>query len=281
MGSSRLAIVRLIGKDPEYRSIYERVFGQFPSSILSDDFPVHAGPLGAPETRAAWQTIDRNDAEQINAAYANIGKAIAAYERTLPLPLTRFDRYVSALLADEDPEENLLTPDERAGLELFLDSERTHCLRCHNGPWFTNGGFHNIGTGVFSGKDLDFGRVFGLRSVLMDEFNCIGPYSDAKPEQCFELRFINRNAHVPLDGAYKVPGLRNLVATAPYMHDGRFSDLESVLEFYRQPPDQEQTHELPPLNLSDTETAQLLAFLRTLTVERDSVLAGEPINAKH
>jgi hypothetical protein len=64
--------------------------------------------------------------------------------------------------------EKLLTEDERAGLSLSLDSERTHCLRCQNVPWFTNGGFNNIGTGQFTGEQLDFGRVYGLRSALMD-----------------------------------------------------------------------------------------------------------------
>ena len=72
--------------------------------------------------------------------------------------------------------EKLLTEDERAGFSLFLDREPTHCLRCHNGPWFTNGGFNNVGTGQFTGEQLDFGRVYEFRSALMDEFNCLDHY---------------------------------------------------------------------------------------------------------
>ena len=267
MGSSRLAVIRVVGSDKEYRALYESLFNGFPHDILSADLPQHAGPLGAEETRAAWQQIDPASAKQINTVYANIGKAIEAYQRTLPVPVSRFDQYVSTVLASDSRADTILDSDELAGLELFLDAERTHCLRCHNGPWFTNGGFHNIGTGTFSGPELDFGRVFGVRSVVMDEFNCLGVYSDAKPEDCRELRFLNRNSHVPLEGAFKVPSLRNLAMTAPYMHDGRFTDLESVAEFYRRPPDTGQggEHELLPLDISDAEARQLIAFLWTLS----------------
>jgi len=267
MGSSRLAVVRLIGMDDDYLSLYQTVFGEFPTEVLAPELPQHAGPLGAADTRNAWNRIDRKTAQTVNTVYANLGKAIAAYERTLPVPQSRFDRYASAVLAGEKRPERLLTDDELAGLELFLDAERTHCLRCHNGPWLTNGSFHNIGTGTFSGQALDFGRVFGLRSVIMDEFNCLGPYSDATPDECTELRFLNRNSHVPLEGAFKVPSLRNLDATTPYMHDGRFADLESVIDFYRRPPDKNQPsdHELPQLDISDIEARQLTAFLRSLS----------------
>ena len=266
MGSSRLAVVRIVGSDKKYSALYESVFGEFPDDLLSKEMPSQAGPLGDARTRAAWQGIDSASARRINAVYANIGKAVAAWERTLPLPISRFDRHVAAVLAGDRKARRLMSRDEKAGLELFLDTERTHCLRCHNGPWFTNGGFHNIGTGNFAGPELDFGRVFGVRSVVMDEFNCLGTYSDARPEACSELRFLNRNSHVPLEGAFKVPGLRNLGMTAPYMHDGRFADLESVIRFYRFPPENMQggEHELIPLEISDAEARQLIAFLETL-----------------
>ena len=269
MGGSRLDVIRTVAGDQTYRSRYEVVFGPFPNEILTGELPRHAGPLGEPEMRDAWHRLDRNTAQSINTVYANLGKAVAAYQRTLPLPVSRFDRYVEAALAGDDSADGLLTADERAGLELFLDAGRTHCLRCHNGPWLTNGGFHNIGTGVFSGPELDFGRVYGVRSVVMDEFNCLGSYSDADPGECSQLRFLNRNSHVPLEGAFKVPSLRNLAATAPYMHDGRFSDIASVLEFYRRPLDRDQagSHELPILEISDEEARQLIAFLDTLSAD--------------
>jgi len=272
MGSSRVALVRKIATEQAYRNLYESVFGDLPEDDFLAGLPEQAGPLGDSATRQAWHRINRASTEQINRIYVNLGKAVAAYERSLPPPISRFDRYVTRVLqgSQRDAEE-LLTDDERAGLGLFLDQKRTHCLRCHNGPWFTNGGFNNIGTGQFSGEQLDFGRVYGLRSALMDEFNCLGRYSDARPGQCNELKFLNKENHVPLEGAFKVPGLRNLIATAPYMHDGRFADLESVLDFYRHPPDREQSgqHELPELDITDAESRQLVRFLKSLSVVRE------------
>ena len=77
--------------------------------------------------------------------WANRRRSVPDYR--LPPPISRFDRYVTMVLKGyQIHAEKLLTEDERAGLSLFLDRERTHCLRCHNGPWFTNGGFINIGT---------------------------------------------------------------------------------------------------------------------------------------
>jgi cytochrome c peroxidase len=133
-------------------------------------------------------------------------------------------------------------------------------------PLFSNGGFHNVATGSFEGERLDFGRALGLRAVLLDEFNCLGPFSDAKPEECRELRFLNRDAHIPLDGAFRTPTLRNLAATAPYGHDGRFADLGQVLRHYNAPPSVEQAgpHELAPLGLAEHELEQLRAFLLAL-----------------
>jgi cytochrome c peroxidase len=268
MGSSRTAVVRLVGRDPSYRRRYEAIFGTYPALLRSDTIPTQAGPLGTAATRAAWSRLSTPIRAAIDGVYANLGKAIAAYERSLPLPRTRFDRYVERVLQrDGAGARRLLSADERAGLALFIDSERTHCLRCHNGPWFTNGGFHNVGSGVFEGPELDFGRVFGLRAALMDPFNCLGPHSDAAPEDCHALRFLNTSAHIPLEGAFKVPGLRNVSSTAPYFHDGRFPDLAAVIAFYRAAGGTAADHELPPLTISDREAAQLVAFLETLAVE--------------
>ena len=109
--------------------------------------------------------------------------------------------------------------------------------------------------------------ALGVREVTEYAFNCLGPYSDARPEQCLELRFLNRTSHVPLEGAFRVPGLRDLRHTAPYMHDGRFASLTEVIAFYRDPPDTVAEHELQPLRISDVEAAQLEAFLLSLSGE--------------
>ncbi|MDH4047237.1 MAG: hypothetical protein OEW68_04670 [Gammaproteobacteria bacterium] len=72
---------------------------------------------------------------------------------------------------------------------------------------------------------------------------------------------------MPLEGAFKVPSLRNAANTAPYMHEGRFADLDAVIEHYRNPPASAGDHELVALELNDREVRQFVVFLGTLSAE--------------
>lgn len=264
MAGSRVHVLRQVTNDKSYREAYARIFGSG-IDIEFDELPDHAGPFGDETVRKAWATIAQEDQERINDAYANVGKAIAAYERTLLPGMTRFDHFVENLKNSSDETE--LDAAESAGARLFMDVDKTQCLQCHNGPLLSNGEFHNIGSGNFSGEALDFGRSIGLRAVLMDEFNCLGPYSDAEQNACRELLYLNTDSHLPLRGAFKVPTLRGLVQTAPYFHDGRFSTLGDVLNYYNSPPPMNAVgpHELRPMGLTDKEIGQLEAFLRTFS----------------
>ncbi len=266
MGSSRTEVLKQIMTDPQLSQHYRRVFGEFPKGIDSAKLPDHAGPYADKKGKDSWNRLNPMRQRKINSAYANVGKAIAAYERTLEYAPTRFDRYLDEL-ATGKKDSNVLNSEEKSGARLFIDAAKTQCLQCHNGPTFSNGDFHNIGTGNFSGEHLDFGRVFGLQAVLLDEFNCLGPFSDAAKGQCTELRFLKRNAHVPLEGSFKTPSLRNVSETAPYFHDGSKTTLESVIKHYNVPPDRKQVgaHELRKLELSVEEEKQLESFLRTLS----------------
>lgn len=264
MGSSRLAVIRQVATDSEYRTQYEAIFGPFPALLNFEDLPEEAGPFGDIAKQNAWFRLSRKTKSLINRVYANLGKTIAAYERTLLPERSRFDQFVATLENDGSTAvQEIYSHAEQAGAKLFIDAERTQCLQCHNGPMLSNGGFHNIGTGNFSGQRLDFGRVFGLNAVLMDEFNCLGPYSDAAAEECYELRFLNRDAHIPLEGAFKTPTLRNVSKTAPYFHDGSRETLLDVMQHYQEPP-QQFAHELKKLRLSDEELRAMIAFLQTL-----------------
>ena len=259
MGSSRVQMIRIVLRTPAYRRLYEAVFGVPPVDAWLRRLPAHAGPFGAPATRDAWHRMAPAVRDRVNRIYANLGKAIAAYERTLTPAPSPFDRYADGLVAGS---EAALTPAQRRGLALFID-DRTRCLRCHNGPMLSNGGFHNIGTGNLQGEHLDFGRLFGLQAVTRDEFNCLGRYSDAAPDACTALRFINRGDH-HLQGAFKVPSLRAVSKTAPYFHDGRFATLREVVEFYNAPEARIDGIELDPIHLSATEVDDLVAFLEIL-----------------
>jgi cytochrome c peroxidase len=204
--------------------------------------------------------------QQIDRAFANVGKALDAYQRRLLPAPARFDRAIDALAGgDVATARDILDDDEWAGARLFADTGRTQCLRCHNGPLLTNQGFHRVGT-AGGGALPDFGRFLGIQALLVDPFNCLGVYSDAKPDECEELRFLNRGEIDHLNGAFKTPTLRGVADTAPYMHDGRHSTLEQVMEHYRTPPPRRANeHELTPLEISDGELAELVAFLSTLS----------------
>ena len=106
-----------------------------------------------------------------------------------------------------------------------------------------------------------------MRSVLYDEFNCTGSYSDIDADECSEIRFLNmQDVPASIQGAFKVPTLRNIADTPPYMHDARYASLEEVVDHYRFPPSQASSlHELEPLIVTDEEARQIVAFLKTLS----------------
>src|SRR6185312_6135083 len=116
----------------------------------------------------------------------------------------------------------------------------------------------------------DLGRARGARQVLEDEFNCWSRYSDARPEQCSELEFLNPEGQ-ELVRAYKPPSLRGVADRAPYMHAGQIATLKAVIEHYDGAPAAPAGHtELRPLKLSRKERAQLEAYLRTLDAPVDA-----------
>lgn len=265
MGSTRLAVVRHVTTEPSLAALYARVFGSADEFGDAARFPERAGPFGEPEEREAWHRMADRDRRAVDEAFANVGKAIAAYERLLTPGPSRFDRYVEGLRGGSPAgAEATLNEAEIRGLRLFVDAGRSLCLRCHNGPLLTNQSFHHVGTAAGSGGVPDFGRFLGMQAVLVDPFNCRGALSDARPDQCQELRFLDKT-HVGGEmGKFKTPTLRGLPRTGPYMHDGRFATLEEVVEHYRNPAAGNASPELTPLEIDDEESRSLVAFLATL-----------------
>ena len=263
-GGSRTQYAHLI--DQRYRAAYEAIFGALPELSDPARFPAAAGPVADPAARAAWERMAPADREIVTRIYANLGKAIAAYERKIMPGPSRFDRYVEALLSgDRATMRDALSQNEVAGLRLFVG--KAGCINCHNGPLFTNNDFHNTGVPAAPGLPEDTGRAQGVRQVLADEFNCLSAYSDAAPEDCGELRFAKTDDHA-LERQFKPPSLRNVAERAPYMHAGQFATLREVLEHYNRAPAAPAGHsELKPLGLSEQELSQLEAFLRSLSGE--------------
>ncbi|AZQ62676.1 cytochrome-c peroxidase [Flammeovirga pectinis] len=179
-----------------------------------------------------------------------IGKAIAQFERTLISSNSKYDQYIKGSYQ--------LTAEEKLGMDLFLthpiagELRGGNCGDCHLGV-LTSGdplsfrGFHN------NGLDDDTTIKEGLMAVTKNRFD---------------------------EGKFKAPTLRNIALTAPYMHDGRFSTLEEVLEHYDQ--HIKNSYTLDPLiseasnepifpgdpiklHLTTTEKEAIITFLHMLT----------------
>jgi len=192
-----------------------------------------------------------------------VGKAIAAYERRIGYGASRFDEYVAAWDRDGVAPRGMLTPDEVAGMNLFIG--KANCTRCHNGPLFTNYEFHNTGIPQKAGVPPDRGRLVAASGVKSDEFNCRSRWSDAGPGQCAELDVLPAPTH-EMERAFKVPSLRNVADRPPYMHAGQKATLAEVLAHYNAAPAAPAGHsELQPLGLDPSQLRQLEAFLRALS----------------
>ena len=165
---------------------------------------------------------------------ANMADAIAAYERTLETSSSPFDRYM-------DGDETAISASAIRGRELFM-SKKVKCFDCHFSPDFTGDEFRNIG--LYDGRTYnDEGR-----SAITHNKEDIGKF--------------------------KVPGLRNVAVTAPYMHNGMFKTLREVIDYYDDPyktvasPVNIDTLLLQPLHLTDEEKTDLENFMRALTDDR-------------
>jgi cytochrome c peroxidase len=122
---------------------------------------------------------------------------------------------------------------EQRGYDLFT-GEKAKCSTCHSGFNFTNGEFIN------NGLYLDYSKDTGRQRVTIDSADI---------------------------GKFRVPSLRNVELTAPYMHDGSLANLEDVIAHYKSggQPHPNKSPILQPIVLNGSETADLLIFLKTLT----------------
>jgi cytochrome c peroxidase len=254
MGFARTKLVDLIRRDGRLRDAYERVFGPLP------DWPGQATPRTTPEDRRA-----------VDAVVANVGKAVAAYQRKLVSRRAPFDVFVEGLRTNDPRKLGALAASAQRGLKRFVTT--AECRLCHVGPNFSDGEFHNLGLPLpGGGEPNDPGRFRGAALVRDHEFNALSRHSDGPDSPA--ARRLQRLAPANESwGAFKTPTLRNVARTAPYMHTGQFASLREVLRFYstlegqvRANHHQEQI--LMPLNLSDREIDDIIAFLESLTDER-------------
>jgi cytochrome c peroxidase len=192
-----------------------------------------------------------------------IGMALASYERSLNSADSPFDRWYFAKKTDA------LTAEARFGFELFTG--KAGCSQCHmiakDHALFTDQQMHNTGIGFRAAmaNDKQKQKIQAAPGVTLEiDADILATVSEPKPND-LGLYEITQN---PEDRwKYRTPSLRNIALTAPYMHDGSFSTLEEVVEFYNRGgiPNENLDPLLKPLNLNQIEVKALIAFLQSLT----------------
>ena len=180
---------------------------------------------------AEWLNADSSYVQQSQAAYGRvpdafvITRSIACFERTILSGNTPYDQFLNG-------KKSALSSAEKRGMDLFF-SDRTNCSKCHGGFNLTNYAFENNG--------------------LYEDYADPGRF-----------RLTGKEADRAL---FKVQTLRNVGVTAPYMHDGSLPTLAAVVEHYnsggKNHPHRSQL--VKPLNLTNQEKTDLIAFLNALT----------------
>ena len=236
MGVGPGGAARLVRADPQLSCGYRRAFGEVPDA---DD----------------------------EAVFVDLGKALAAFLETQVSGRTAFDEFRDALAHDDAAGRARYPAAAKRGLRLFVG--RGNCAFCHFGPAFTNGEFADAGVPHFvePGR-VDPGRYGGIRKLRESPYTLLGRFNDdAERSTAAKTRYVDlRQSNF---GEFRVPGLRNVALTAPYMHAGSHATLGDVARHYSTL-DEERLHAggeriLRRLDLSAREQADLVAFLETLT----------------
>lgn len=229
------AILKIVRADPGYQQMFRDAFGVAADAI----------------------------------SMGHVEKAIAAFERTIISGDSPFDRWRYG------GDETAISDQAKRGFEIFTTQGR--CESCHTisetYALFSDQKFHNLGIG-FSKIANDAGRVVGEYLVAAkDEREADKAIlGDAKISEIGRFAVSRQLQDI---GQFKTPTLRNIAATAPYMHDGSLKTLREVVEFYnttisphedqKQEPNAFQSGGIRPLELTDAQIDDLVAFLKTLT----------------
>jgi cytochrome c peroxidase len=253
MSSTRLAVAHHIAET--YATEYTAVFGALPPLNDMTRFPSN-GRSGD----AQWEAMTVADREAVDRVFVNVGKSIAAFERTLRAPTTAFDRYAMGDIT-------ALTTAQRDGLHHYFEGG---CIQCHYGPMMTNDSFHNIGmpTGRRDGMP-DRGRIDAMEGLAALPFRSDSVFSD-DPTRGAHL---NRLSTHPMQlGQFHTPTLRQISRTGPWGHGGTFATLAEVVRHYSQgntmPPvattiGTRDIH-LPAFHMTESTINELASFLEAL-----------------
>lgn len=213
MASNRLYIAHQV--KARYAAEYAAVFGaKYPLPANLDSLPENGKP-GDP----AFDALPQADRDAVTRIYVNVGKAIAAYERTIRVKPNALDRFI-------DGDLGALTKLQQRALGQFFD---TGCHQCHWGPRLTDDAFHVVRfpTGRQDGMP-DRGRFEVLPGLAKREFNAASKWSDAPSA----AKLLNLDQAPTMLGAFKTPSIRGVASSAPYGHGGTFAKLLEVSQHY-------------------------------------------------
>jgi cytochrome c peroxidase len=200
-----------------------------------------------------------------------VAKALAAFQETIVTGRTLFDAFRDALERGDAAAMSSYPVAAQRGLKIFIGKGK--CNVCHFGPNFTNGEFDNVGVPHFAEKGrVDTGRYGGIAALLASPFNLLGLHSDDAEQETRALPTRHVEALHRNWGEFRVPSLRNVALTEPYMHDGSLATLRDAVRHYSELNEErlhghEAVRLLRPLRLTDRESADLVAFLETLSGE--------------
>lgn len=237
MGATPEKVAAILRGDPSLSSRYQEVFGVSPDK---------RDPL---------------------ALVVDVAKLMAAFQETISTGRTSFDAFRDAL-ARKDYEAALRFPaSAKKGAALFVG--RGKCNLCHIGARFTNDEFDDAGVPYFIGPgQVDSGRFEGIKKLRASPFNQLGIYNDA-PERASGWTAAQVAQTHRTFGQFKVPSLRGLTQTSPYMHNGSLRTLQDVVNHYSNiDPDRIHSDAAPilaPLNLTEQESEHLVEFLKSLS----------------
>lgn len=270
LNGSRLQVAHLIAGDRKLYRLSKKIFGTLPDLSDRERFPPAGGPQANDGVRQAnWWGMDAADRAAISHVFANVGKAIAAFEATITTGPAPFDTFVAELRADKT-QSTAISPAAQRGLKTFLG--KGNCVLCHSGPAFTNKEFHDIRVPQRPTASVpDLGRAEGVTALFEDEFISPGPHSD-DPEGSRAQHLLYLDGETGFRGHFKVPSLRNVALTAPYMHAGQFKTLREVVHYYSTLEGAIEPAEplhiellIRPFALTEQEIDDLVAFLESLT----------------
>ncbi|MGC6509707.1 MAG: cytochrome-c peroxidase [Myxococcota bacterium] len=261
MGSTRTRLAIVISETERLKNKYESLFGPLPET---DHWPLDAMPSETNDTHnAAWMSMAEADQQAATEVMVNIAKSIGAFEATLIPPPAPIDELSALYQADPQAAADWLDATSRRGLDLF--SGEGHCSSCHLGLFGSNLEFHNIGLPLSETQDTeDYGRYTGIEMLRENPFNSAGIYSDAPSGTKANVidQLVQSTEQL---GQFKVPHLRELARSAPYMHSGQFQSLNETILHYSEMNDVPlQGHIedfLVPLDWPEEDIEAVISFL--------------------